>query len=67
MHKCLEEVIAFCLDLCEQDNCAGDCNAGISPCIMWKDGDINNDGNLTKADCLLKNIKRLKKEVASID
>lgn len=49
----LAEAADFGLDVCGYPDCAGDDSVGIPPCPMWRDGDVDDSGNIVKGHCEL--------------
>lgn len=51
----LKKVAIFALDLCEEAaDCAGDMSVGLYPCPMWQEADLDANGKMTEAGCLLE-------------
>lgn len=50
----LEKAATFALDMCSEDDCAGDGSVGLPPCDMWHAWDIDENGVNIESGCYLK-------------
>ena len=50
----LEKAATFTLDICSEDDCAGDGSVGLSPCKMWHAWDTDGNGVNIESGCYLK-------------
>lgn len=49
-----EKAATFALDICSEDDCAGDSSVGLPPCPMWHDWDTDGNGVNIESGCYLK-------------
>lgn len=54
LRKRLEKAATFALDMCSEDDCAGDGSVGLPPCDMWHAWDTNGNGVNIESGCYLK-------------
>lgn len=50
----LEKAATFALDMCSEDDCAGDGSVGLPPCDMWHAWDTDGNGVNIESGCYLK-------------
>lgn len=50
----LEKAATFALDMCSEDDCAGDGSVGLPPCDMWHAWDTDENGVNIESGCYLK-------------
>lgn len=50
----LEKAVTFALDMCSEDDCAGDGSVGLPPCDMWHAWDTDENGVNIESGCYLK-------------
>ena len=50
----LEKAATFALDMCSEDDCAGDGSVGLPPCDMWHAWDTDENGVNIESGCHLK-------------
>ena len=50
----LEKAATFALDMCNEDDCAGDGSVGLPPCDMWHAWDTDENGVNIESGCYLK-------------
>lgn len=50
----LEKAVTFALDMCSEDDCAGDGSVGLPPCDMWHAWDTDGNGVNIESGCYLK-------------
>ena len=50
----LEKAVTFALDICSEDDCAGDGSVGLPPCDMWHAWDTDENGVNIESGCYLK-------------
>lgn len=50
----LEKAATFALDMCSEDDCAGDGSVGLPPCDMWHAWDTDGNGVNIEGGCYLK-------------
>ena len=50
----LEKAATFALDMCSEDDCAGDGSVGLPPCDMWHAWDTDGNGVSIESGCYLK-------------
>lgn len=50
----LKNAATFALDMCSEDDCAGDGSVGLPPCKMWHAWDTDGNGVNIESGCYLK-------------
>ena len=50
----IEKAATFALDMCSEDDCAGDGSVGLPPCDMWHAWDTDGNGVNIESGCYLK-------------
>lgn len=50
----LKKAATFALDMCSEDDCAGDGSVGLPPCDMWHAWDTDGNGVNIESGCYLK-------------